>query len=63
MISADIVFQKLKAKGGSLPYNDKTEPELIRQEFDLSKKAFKQGISSLYKDRKILITKDGISIV
>jgi predicted RNA-binding protein (virulence factor B family) len=63
MISADIVFQKLKAKGGSLPYNDKTDPELIRQEFDLSKKAFKQGISSLYKDRKILITKDGISIV
>lgn len=62
-VIADMIFEKLQAAGGSLPYNDKSDPQEIRKEFDLSKKAFKQGISALYKERKILITELGIKQV
>jgi len=62
-ITADVIYQKLQAAGGSLPHNDKSDPIQIRKTFDLSKKAFKQGLSALYKERKILITDKGIEIV
>lgn len=55
-----IVMQKLNAAGGFLPYHDKTDPGVISREFHLSKKNFKKAIGGLYKQRKILLTQDGI---
>ena len=57
------IIEKLQNSEGMLPYNDTSSPACIRAEFNTSKKAFKQALSALYKNRKILITKDGIELV
>jgi predicted RNA-binding protein (virulence factor B family) len=57
------VLEQLEKAGGILPYNDKSSPESIREAFNISKKAFKQALSSLYKDRTIRITDSGIERV
>lgn len=60
---AEQIMRQLEAAGGSLPFNDKSSPDSIRQTFNTSKKAFKQAIGALYKQRKILITESGIEKV
>ena len=57
------IVDALKAKGGQLPYHDKTPPEEIRAAFNTSKKAFKQAIGALYRDHKIIIEPDGLRLV
>lgn len=54
------IYKKLLEAGGFLPYHDKSEPELIKAEFQLSKNAFKRAIGHLYKAGKITIEQDGI---
>lgn len=54
------IFEKLQANNGFLPYHDKSDPEEIREEFQLSKNAFKRAIGRLLKERKITIEEDGI---
>lgn len=54
------ILAQLSQCGGILPYNDKTSPDVIRRKFDTSKKAFKQALGALYKQRKIRFTEDGI---
>ena len=58
-----LILDKLKQAGGSLPYQDKSNAEEIKEEFNLSKAAFKRAIGRLYKERVIVIEKDGIRIV
>lgn len=58
-----LILDKLKQAGGSLPYNDKSSAEEIKEEFNLSKAAFKRAIGRLYKERVIVIEKDGIRLV
>jgi predicted RNA-binding protein (virulence factor B family) len=60
--ASELVLTKLRAAGGRLPYHDGSLPEEIRDAFGLSKKAFKQAIGSLYKDRLIRIEPDGIHL-
>jgi predicted RNA-binding protein (virulence factor B family) len=57
------IMSELQAGGGTLPFNDKSTPESIRERFNTSKKAFKLGIGALYKQRKIRITEAGIESV
>lgn len=57
------ILDRLTTAGGHLPFNDKSSPEEIRAAFNTSKKAFKQAIGKLYKDRHILIGSDGIRLV
>ncbi len=57
------VLEVLTARGGRLPYHDNSLPEEIRDVFGMSKKAFKQAIGALFKERKIVIDPDGISLV
>ncbi len=57
------VLDQLKANDGFLPMNDKTSPELIKKQFQISKKNFKKAIGSLYKQRIITIGDDGIRLV
>jgi predicted RNA-binding protein (virulence factor B family) len=42
---------------------DKSSPEAIRKEFQVSKKVYKQAIGGLYKQGKIKITNQGIELV
>ena len=60
---SSIILDKLKQAGGSLPYQDKSSAEEIKEEFNLSKAAFKRAIGRLYKERVIVIEKDGIRLV
>ncbi|HBM86233.1 MAG TPA: GntR family transcriptional regulator [Opitutae bacterium] len=59
----DQIMNELQAAGGTLPFNDKSTPESIRERFNTSKKAFKLGIGALYKQRQIRITEAGIEKV
>lgn len=58
--SANSLLQKLEEAGGSLPYGDHTDPEIIRQEFGMSKKNFKKLLGTLFREGKIYISDDGI---
>ena len=58
-----LILDKLKQAGGRLPYHDKSSAEEIKEEFNLSKAAFKRAIGRLYKERAIVIEKDGIRLV
>jgi predicted RNA-binding protein (virulence factor B family) len=46
-----------------LRITDKSDPELIRQVVGMSKKAFKQSVGKLYKERLIVIHDDFIELV
>lgn len=59
-VDAEAIFEKLNAAGGFLPFHDKTSPEIIKREFQMSKNAFKRAIGRLMKEKKIEIGTDGI---
>jgi hypothetical protein len=54
------ILEALDAAGGRLPFHDDSPPELIREAFQSSKKAFKQALGALYRQRKIHFTPGGI---
>ena len=57
------ILNQLKEAKGFLPFNDKSDPDVIVQQFRISKKNFKKAVGSLYKQRLINIEKDGIRLV
>jgi len=61
--TSDKIMEHLKAVGGKSVLNDKSSPEDIKNEFQISKKVFKQAIGKLYKQHKIKITDKGIELV
>lgn len=61
--TAKLILNILAKAGGHLPYNDKTDPDVIYNIFGISKKAFKQSIGNLFKQRLIVITDKGIEKV
>ncbi len=61
--TCDKIMDHLKSTGGKSGLNDKSSPEDIKNEFQISKKMFKQAIGRLYKQHKIMITDKGIELV
>ena len=61
-VDADLIMKRMEEYGGSLPFTDKADPELIKKEFDLSKSAFKRAIGRLLKEGKIEIGEKSIEI-
>jgi predicted RNA-binding protein (virulence factor B family) len=61
--AAHKIYERLMAHNGFLPLHDKSDPQQIKKELQMSKKTFKKGIGTLYKERKIEIRKDGIQAV
>ncbi|SKB45730.1 CvfB family protein [Maribacter arcticus] len=61
--AAKKIYEVLKENGGFLGLHDKSAPEEIRDVFQMSKKTFKKGLGTLYKERKIKIEPDGITIL
>ena len=59
----DKILEHLNKVGGKSKFGDKSPPEDIKREFQVSKKVFKQAIGGLYKQGKIRITKEGIELV
>ncbi len=60
--AANKIFEVLKQHGGFMPFHDKSAPEEIRDTFQMSKKTFKKGLGTLYRERKIKLEGDGFSM-
>lgn len=60
--SADKILALLKQNNGIMPYNYKSDAELIKDIFGLSKKDFKRSLTTLVNDNKIEVKDTGIYI-
>jgi len=58
-----VVLNKLEAQNGFISITDKSSPAEIKSHFNMSKKAFKRAVGSLYKERKITLEKEGIRLI
>ena len=59
---AALIMKRMEEYGGKLPFNDKAAPELIKQEFGLSKNAFKRAVGRLLKEGRIKISEKNIEM-
>ncbi|HBH13717.1 MAG: RNA-binding protein [Clostridiales bacterium 38_11] len=59
---AEVIYKRLVKAGGFLPYSDKTNPNLIKETFNMSKGSFKIAIGRLYKRDLITISDKGIGL-
>lgn len=57
------ILDALERNGGRLDFDDDSSPESIRENFGVSKKAFKQALGNLYKHRRIEFRHPGIQLV
>ena len=60
---AEVIYDCLETAGGFLPYHDKSDPEVIKREFHMSKNAFKRAIGHLQKAGRIKIESNGIRML
>ncbi len=60
---ADMIRARMEENGGMLPFTDKADPKLIRQELGLSKNAFKRAVGKLLKDGEIRIEENDIRMI
>lgn len=58
--AATKIYEMLQENGGMLPYNYKSDAELIQKSFGLSKKNFKSALTELVNSNKITIKENGI---
>lgn len=59
---AELVLKGIQRHGGELPFTDKADPEVIKDEFNMSKNAFKRAVGRLLKEKKIEICEKSIVI-
>lgn len=57
------ILDKLAVHHGFLPLTDKTDPEIIYEKLQISKKAFKMAVGNLYKARLIELDQKGIRLI
>lgn len=57
------ILDALKQNDGFLPLSDKSEPEEIYRQLQMSKKNFKKALGNLYKQQLVLLAPQGISLV
>lgn len=60
--NAEKILNRLRAANGFLPLHDKSDPALIREQLQMSKKTFKKAIGSLYKQELIELVEGGIRL-
>lgn len=60
---ADHILELLKMNNGVMNVSDKSDPEIIKETFALSKKAFKKALGTLYKQNLIKIEPSKITII
>ncbi|WP_178988383.1 CvfB family protein [Winogradskyella schleiferi] len=61
--NAEHILNELHDNGGFIPLHDKSNPDDIKNQLQMSKKSFKKAIGTLYKERQITIEADGIRLV
>ena len=57
------ILHQLLQKNGELQLTDKSSPESIKFQLQMSKKAFKRALGALYKEKKVLLHQDRIEKV
>lgn len=57
------ILKALHNNDGYLPLTDKTDPMVIADKLNCSKKNFKKAIGALYKQERIIIAEDGIRLI
>ena len=60
---ANRILDFLKANGGTSTLTDYSPPDAIYNEYGVSKGNYKKALGKLYKQRRISVTKDRISLV
>lgn len=60
--NADIIYRRIGELGGILPYTDKASPEVIKDDFQMSKNDFKKAIGRLLKENKVIICENYIKM-
>lgn len=58
--TANTILKHLEANNGFLPLTDKSSPDAIKAQLQMSKKAFKKGIGNLYRQRIVTLKDDGV---
>jgi len=59
----DKILAKLRSNNGELHLTDKSSPDAIKFHLQMSKKAFKKAVGSLYKEKKIRLLENKIELV
>jgi predicted RNA-binding protein (virulence factor B family) len=59
----DRIVEAMKKNGGRIPLTDKSSPDEIGRAFNVSKKAFKQAVGALYRQRRISLETSGIALI
>ena len=59
---SQIIIDTLNENSGFMNLTDKTSPEIIKEMLGMSKKAFKNAIGNLYKQKLIEISDEGIKL-
>lgn len=54
------ILKRIEKADGFLPITDKSAPEIIYDTFGVSKKRYKMAVGSLYKQRLVILEKEGI---
>lgn len=62
-VNSNLILSALKNADGILNLTDKSDPEDIKQQVGLSKKAFKRGVGNLYKLKIIDLTPTGMRLL
>ena len=58
--NAQKILDAIKSNNGVLKLTDKSDPEEIKKQLQMSKKLFKKAIGALYKDKVVRIENDGV---
>lgn len=61
--NAKLIVEALQDNSGFLPLHDKSSPEAIKEQLQMSKKNFKKAIGTLYKQKIIVIKEDGVHLI
>jgi hypothetical protein len=59
---AEKILMILRTNGGFLAFHDKSDSKEIQQSLQMSKKAFKRAIGSLYRQKHITLEEEGIRL-
>lgn len=57
------ILNAIKVHNGFLPLTDKSSPDTIKYELGMSKKAFKNAVGGLYKNKVISIEENGLRLI
>jgi len=59
---AQLILRELRKHGGLIDLTDKSTPDEIKARFGISKAMYKKAVGALYKQKKINLASDGISL-